>query len=251
MKSNRSMSIFSYTKQVRGFRKSMKPTNWFHTILFLLLIPVTIYSCSHQSARQIIDFMSGWRFRLGDDTLAYHQDYDDSGWRVLNLSHDWGIEGAFSKDHPARPEGGGLPTGIGWYRKTFTLHKAAKDKTLFADFDGVYRNSEVWINGHHLGKRPNGYISFRYDLTPYLHFGKEKNVLAVRVDNSGQPHSRWYTGSGIYRNVWLVITGRVHVDHWGTFITTPEISEHSARISLNIKLHKRFQDPATVSIISK
>jgi len=219
----------------------------FYRFLFIVIVSVT-WSCSNRSARQIIDFTSGWSFLQGDDTNAYSINYDDSGWRVLNLPHDWSIEGEFSESNPAGPQGGGLPTGTGWYRKSFTLPHSAGNKHIYVDFDGVYRNSEVWINGHYLGKRPNGYISFRHDLTPFLVFGKERNVLAVRVDNSGQPNSRWYTGSGIYRNVRLIITGKVHVDHWGTFVYTPEISSDSARISLDISLCKHIQDPADIWI---
>src|SRR5450830_96362 len=124
----------------------------------------------------------------------------------------------FDKDNPATPGGGALPSGIGWYRKTFTIPSTEKNKIVLIDFDGVYRNSEVWINDHSLGVRPNGYISFQYDLTPYLNYGNQPNVIAVKVDNSKQPNSRWYSGSGIYRNVWLVTTNKIHVDHWGTFI---------------------------------
>ena len=108
----------------------------------------------------------------------------------------------------------------------------AKGKLVFIDFDGVYRNSEVWINGHYLGKRPYGYSSFEYDLTPFLNFGTQKNVIAVKVDNSQQPNSRWYSGSGIYRNVWLTTVDEIHVDHWGTYITTPEVSEQSATVTM-------------------
>ena len=114
--------------------------------------------------------------------------------------------------------GGALPGGIGWYRKTFTLPETDRGKVVYVDFDGVYRNSEVWINGHSLGFRPNGYVSFRYDLTPYLRYGSQPNVIVVKADNSEQPNSRWYSGSGIYRNVWLVKVNPVHVDNWGTFV---------------------------------
>src|SRR6185369_11164057 len=107
-----------------------------------------------------------------------------------------------------------------------------KGKSVFIEFDGVYRNSEVWINGHYLGKRPYGYSSFQYELTPHLNFGSQKNVIAVKVDNSQQPNSRWYSGSGIYRNVWLTTTNPVRVDHWGTYITTPEVTEQSAKIKI-------------------
>ena len=150
----------------------------------------------------------------------------------LNLPHDWSIEGEFSEKNPAGFGGGALPGGIGWYRKTFTLPATANGKSVFIDFDGVYRNSEVWINGHYLGKRPYGYISFEYELSPYLNYGNQKNVIAVKVDNSQQPNSRWYSGSGIYRNVWLTTVDKLHVDHWGTYITTPRVSEESATISI-------------------
>src|SRR5207248_4155514 len=149
---------------------------------------------------------------------------DDSQWRLLDLPHDWSIEGEFSEKNPAMPEGGALPGGVGWYRKTFNLPASDKGRLVFVDFDGVYRNSEVWINGRYLGKRPYGYISFEYELSPYVNYGSQKNLIAVRVDNSQQPNSRWYSGSGIYRNVWLTTTGKVFVDHWGTYITTPQVS---------------------------
>ena len=161
---------------------------------------------------------------------------DDSQWRILDLPHDWSIEGTFSKDHPASPGGGALPGGIAWYRKTFTIPLSEKGRLAFIDFDGVYRNSEVWINGHYLGKRPYGYSSFRYELTPYLKYGKEKNIIAVKVDNSQQPNSRWYSGSGIYRNVWLVTTEKIFIDHWGVYVTTLEVTEQSATVSVRTKV---------------
>ncbi|MGH7237279.1 MAG: glycoside hydrolase family 2 TIM barrel-domain containing protein, partial [Candidatus Saccharimonadales bacterium] len=131
--------------------------------------------------------------------------------------------------------GGALPGGIGWYRKTFTVPASSKNKLVYIDFDGVYQKSTVWINGHELGFRPNGYISFRYGLTPYLNFGG-KNTIAVKVDNSVQPNSRWYSGSGIYRNVWLVTTNKTAVSHWGTYVTTPEVSNQSAKVDLKVSI---------------
>jgi len=176
-------------------------------------------------------FNKNWRFSLANDSSAVNPGYNDSGWRVLNLPHDWSIEGAFSESHPAKPEGGGLPTGVAWYRKTFHVPTSVKNKNVYIDFDGAYQNSEVWINGQYLGKRPNGYISFRYDLSPYLQFGKN-NVITVKVDNSDQPNSRWYSGSGIYRNVWLDVTEKVHVAQWGTFVTTPQVSNEEATVNV-------------------
>lgn len=187
--------------------------------------------------RTVADFDKGWSFHLGDVDGGEKTDLNATGWRMLNLPHDWSIEGQFSKDNPATPEGGALPGGIGWYRKTFTVPAASKDKQIFIDFDGVYQKSDVWVNGHHLGFRPNGYISFRYELTPYLKFGGS-NTIAVKVDNSSQPNSRWYSGSGIYRNVWLVTTNKdVSVGHWGTYVTTPQVSNDVATVHIQTNIN--------------
>lgn len=205
---------------------------------------------AQNSARVISDFDSEWKFHLDDTTGANEPAFNDAGWRSLSLPHDWSIELPFDESSPTGNGGGALRGGIGWYRKTFTLPATAKSKKAFIDFDGVYMNSEVWINGHYLGKRPNGYISFRYELTPYLHYGNEKNVIAVKVDNSEQPNSRWYSGSGIYRNVWLVFTNEVMVDHWGTFVTTPQVSEQTAKAVLNTTIRNTGSaKPVTVKTI--
>jgi len=206
--------------------------------------------CSNipKSARITKNFGEGWKFTPGDINDAQNVTFNDSGWRQLNLPHDWSIEGKFNKDNPATPGGGALPGGIGWYRKAFSLSESNKDKLVFIDFDGIYCNSEVWINGHYLGLRPYGYISFRYELTPYLNYGEKTNVIAVKVDNSKQPNSRWYSGSGIYRNVWLVITNKTHIDHWGTYITTPEVTAQAAkvRIKTTIKNQQENEQPVTL-----
>jgi beta-galactosidase len=215
---------------------------------FIAAILFCLCACTEKQSRTITSFNSQWKFFLGDDSLAMSPDYVDSAWRILNVPHDWSIEGAFSKDNPARPEGGALPTGIAWYRKEFSLPASSRDKNVWIDFDGIYQHSEVWVNGHYLGKRPYGYSSFRYDLTPYAKFGDDTNILAVRVDNSMQPNSRWYTGSGIYRNVWLVTTGKVHVDHWGTFVTTPLVSNEMAKVDLTVRLRNRTNTSSDVSI---
>ena len=204
----------------------------------LLMISLVLFWCLPAFAiprpGATVNFGRDWRFNLGDVTNGQAPEFDDSKWRALNLPHDWSIEGEFSEKNPAGFGGGALPGGIGWYRKTFNLADTDKGKLVFIDFDGVYRNSEVWINGQYLGKRPYGYISFQYELTPHLKFSGQ-NVIAVRVDNSQQPNSRWYSGSGIYRNVWLTSVSardRVFVDHWGTFITTPEVSEVTAKVNI-------------------
>lgn len=207
---------------------------------FLLVFSMLLITKTFAQERSVINFDKDWHFHLGDTTNAQQTDFNDAGWRVLNLPHDWSIEGSFSKDNPATPEGGALPGGIGWYRKTFSLPISAKSKLIYIDFDGVYQKSTVWINGHELGFRPNGYISFRYELTPYLNFGGQ-NTIVVKVDNSVQPNSRWYSGSGIYRNVWLVTTSKVAVDHWGTYITTPQVSSESAKVELKVQIKNEAQ----------
>jgi beta-galactosidase len=178
--------------------------------------------------RQELDFNKGWKFITGDIRGAIEIGYNDQQWRNVTLPHDWSIEGNFSAAHPAGNDGGALPGGTGWYRKKFHLAKNIKDQHIYIDFGGIYRSSQVWINGHELGTRPNGYISFRYDLTPFVRFGARSNVITVKADNSMQPNSRWYSGSGIYRNVKLVTTGSIAVAHWGTFVSTPAVSKASA-----------------------
>lgn len=226
----------------------MKKTKY---LLIFFSILAGLNACSDQKPRGRENFNDNWHFSLADDSLAYQPGFNDSDWRVLNVPHDWSIEGNFSEDNPASPAGGALPTGIGWYRKSFILPENLKEKAVFIDFDGIYRNSQVWINGHYLGKRPNGYISFRYELTPFLKFGKEKNVIAVRVDNSGQPNSRWYTGSGIYRNVWLVTTEEVHVAHWGTYITTPGVSREEATVDLVVSLDSLENTTGNIRVLTR
>jgi beta-galactosidase len=209
-------------------------------------ISIICFSCSFQEkARNTIDFTENWKFYLGDDLYASNTAYEDGQWRTLNLPHDWSIEADFSADNPATPGGGALPGGVGWYRKEFVPDQSSEGKKFYIDFDGIYRNSRVWINGHLLGERPNGYISFRYDLTPYIKTG-EKNVIAVRVDNSQQPNSRWYSGSGIYRNVWLTVTNPLHVDLWGTYVTTPAVSKENATVNIitNVKNTSAVQQDA-------
>ena len=201
------------------------------------------------SPREKISFNDNWSFSLSDNPEASETDFDDKEWRVLNLPHDWAIEGDFSKDNPSGTGGGALPGGTGWYRKTFIPSNEDSDKIIRIDFDGIYMNSEVFINGQSLGKRPYGYISFGYDITPYLKWN-EKNVIAVRVDNSEQPNSRWYSGCGIYRNVWLTKTSPVHVDEWGTYVTASEISNDNATLNIVTTVQNSGNDDEAVILKS-
>lgn len=166
-----------------------------------------------------------WKFQLGDTASASRPDFNDNGWRTLDLPHDWSIEGAPSVDNPSGNDGGYYPAGIGWYRKTFDYDGDDADLLTSVYFEGVYMNAQVFINGHDLGVHPYGYTSFFYDLTPYLKKGE--NVLAVRVDNSQQKNCRWYSGSGIYRNVKLIRTPRLHFAPWGIAIHTTTAGSHT------------------------
>ena len=175
------------------------------------------------SAREHRSFDRGWLFTLSDSTEMYQPSYSDGHWRRLNLPHDWAIEGDFSPSNPSGASGGALPGGIGWYRKHFSLSPDEKYDRFTITFDGVYMNSTVYINGHKLGTRPYGYSTFEYDLTPYI-YKEGDNVIAVKVDNSDQPNSRWYSGCGIYRHVWLTKTlKKAYIPQWGQYVaTTPK-----------------------------
>ena len=217
---------------------------------FFLMIATTlllsVQSTNGQRVRE--SFNSNWKFKLDSATDYSMASANTSGWRTLNVPHDWSIEFAFDSTSPTGNGGGALRGGLAWYIKKFSLPVASKNKIVSIDFDGVYMNSEVWINGHWLGLRPYGFSSFRYDLTPYLKYGAEQNVIAVKVDNSKQPNSRWYSGSGIYRNVWLVTTDKIYVDHWGTFITTPVINDKSATVRINTSIRMSGSQQKNISV---
>jgi beta-galactosidase len=198
--------------------------------------------------RERRNFDDQWRFHKGDARGAEKPAFADASWRKLRLPHDWSIEGPYSADNASGT--GYLPGGIGWYRKSFTLPETAKGRKVFIEFDGVYRDSDVWINGQHLGHRPYGYSSFEYDLSPYVNFGAKANLLAVRVDHSEIADSRFYTGSGIYRHVWLTIAQPVYVAHWGTYVHTPVVSEAEALVSVETRVMNESADRAPVRLMT-
>ena len=193
------------------------------------------------------NFDAGWKFHLGDIPHAEVSNFNDQKWRNLNLPHDWSIEGSFRPDNPSGHQGGLLPGGIGWYRKKFILDNVTDIKE-FIVLDGAYKNSTVYINGHPLGTRPYGYATFQYDMTPFIQEGE--NVVAVKVDNSKQPDSRWYTGAGIYRHVWLVTTSPVYVSQWGTFVTTPKITSREATVDIATTIANDTKELVNLRIVS-
>jgi beta-galactosidase len=191
-----------------------------------------------------LSFNEGWRFFKGDAPGAERPEFADSQWKQLTLPHDWAIEGPF--DPKINPHTGALPiSGAGWYRRTFTLPATAKDRFFQIEFDGAMSNARVWLNGHELGGRPYGYIGFAFDLTKDLHFGGQENVLVVRVSPE-ERSSRWYPGAGIYRNVWLTVTGPVHVAHWGTYVTTPQVTDEKATVAVKTDLQNQSGSEAKV-----
>jgi beta-galactosidase len=192
--------------------------------------------------RESFDF--DWKFWKGDSRGAQQIQFPDSGWRNVDLPHDWSIEGPFSEKEPAQ---GSLPAGIAWYRKRFRMPDSYRDRTVRVEFDGVYQNSEVWINGKYLGKRPYGFIPFSYDLSANLNSGGD-NVIAVRVDNSQQPNCRWYSGSGIYRHTWLLATNRLHVGYWGTFVTSPRVSKETATVQIKTTVNNDRGNSASCTL---
>jgi len=199
-------------------------------------------------ARVTKDFDAGWLFSRGDFAAAMMPAFDDGNWRTLNVPHDWSSEGPFSAEYGSG--NGYAPGGIGWYRKHFRLDAAQKYKLVAIEFDGVYDHSEVWINGQFVGARPFGFSSFQYDLTPYLKFNSDDNVVAVRVDHSRFADSRYYTGSGIYRNVRLSITDKLHVAQWGVFVATPKISTNGATVRIATKVTNESDSPREISVLA-
>ena len=191
--------------------------------------------CAPTSPRTVEDFNFDWKFTLGDAPDYSSVSFDDASWRDMRLPHDWAVESDFIPDAPCGPNGGLLPGGTGWYRKHFTTPTSDR---VFIEFDGVYHHSTVYVNGKEVGFRPYGYSSFSYDITDFLAPAGADNVIAVKVDNSEQPNSRWYSGSGIYRNVRLVGVNDVHVAYCGTYVTTPSISEDSAIFAIETTVEK-------------
>ena len=222
-----------------------------------------IQSCTTFKTRQIVEnrlqpFNTGWKFIKDSLKGAEASTFDDSKWRTLDLPHDWSIEdlpasqpgghvGPFSKVTPGGFLTGHTLGGTGWYRKQFTVGSKDKGKQIKVLFDGVMTESDVWINGTHLGYHPNGYTPFAYDLTPYLNPAGKINVLAVRVKNLGQT-SRWYSGTGIYRNVNLIVTDPVHIDLWGINVTTPEVSKEKAKVNVAVKVMNDSKQDVDITV---
>lgn len=242
----------------------MKKVKSYLVIFFLGLIitGVQLDHCAAQKTPQTRDrlFDDDWRFHRGDAPGAEQPAFADSDWRILDLPHDWSIEdlpenpredqvGPFSKESPGKRNTGHVLGGTGWYRKTFTLEKSSQGKRVSILFDGVYMESTVWVNGRKAGYHPYGYTPFYYDITANLNPAGEENIIAVKVDNIGR-NSRWYSGSGIYRHVWLTVAYPLHIAQWGVNITTPEVSAERAAININTTVQNDGQAAGDIQVMT-
>ncbi|MCA1918701.1 MAG: beta galactosidase jelly roll domain-containing protein, partial [Flavobacterium piscis] len=216
-----------------------------------ILLPVFLFSClsafsqiSFGDSKKIND---NWKFNLQDTPDAQKQAYDDSKWQSVNVPHDWSVKGQLSPTLASCT--GFLPGGIGWYRKSVTIPQSKTGEKVYLYFEGVYNRSEVFINGHSLGKRPNGYISFAYDATPYVKYGGE-NTISVRVDHSQSADSRWYTGSGIYRDVWLVYSNPVHIAQWGVY-AYPEVKKGTGTLNVEVEVENGSAAKSSLTVVNE
>lgn len=269
------------------FKQKLVSILWFSFILLLIQIEgrSQISKQTTQSKRTKVNFDQSWDFHKGDiamklavrvgqggitdinvpvitkkDTVIDYTNFKSSSsffpadWKEVNLPHDWCIEGTFVNDNTlgSQPGGNGyLPVGIGFYRKEFEIPESDKGKKISIEFDGIFRNSTVWVNGHLIGSHLSGYTSSNYDLSDFLRYGNEgKNVILVKVDAT-QPEGWWYEGCGIYRHVWLITTDKLHVDRFGTYVTTPLISDAEATVSIKTTLKNEYKAVKNISLVSK
>lgn len=221
----------------------MKNKNYLFLLCTCLALIPGLLKAQDMSGKTL--FNTAWNFHKGDINSGISSLATEASWKTVDLPHDWSIEGTFSEEWASAT--GYLPSGIGWYKKSFTGSSAWKGKQVYIYFDGVYKNSEVWINGHSLGKRPNGFIAFQYELTPYLNL-TGKNTIAVKVDHSEFADSRWYTGSGIYRNVYLIVKDPVHIGPWDVAFTTPEVSAQKATVKVKVDVTNSTKTAASVLV---
>ncbi|MDR0833033.1 MAG: DUF4982 domain-containing protein [Candidatus Symbiothrix sp.] len=218
----------------------------------LLVLSICMLFLSTSAGGQQVSKMTridkDWRFHLGDVENGQLVAFNDSDWRQLDVPHDWSIEGEYDSLAITKRGGGYLPAGVGWYRKTLIVPQSDAGKRVFVEFGGVMANSDVWINGHHLGHHPFGYVPLLYDLTGYITFDGKPNILAVRADNTPQPASRWYTGAGIYRHVELITVDPVHFERYGVFITTPEASREKATVAVQASVANQSKTDRTLQV---
>lgn len=214
-----------------------------YVFLFFLATGISV-----AQTKRTVNFNEGWRFVLADELAFRHENFSDGPWKPVTLPHDWSILSDFGAEFPSGNAGGALPGGVGWYRKSFKVEPRDKGQHIGIHFGAAYRYAEVWINGKYLGKHINGYLSFSYDLSPYLYYGDRPNVIAVRVDNSQQPNSRWYSGSGIYRDVILSYQHPTHFMPEETFVTTPLVSLEKGAVRVRSQIRNPAKEKLQVQL---
>jgi beta-galactosidase len=197
-----------------------------------------------------LSFNHNWRFWLNPPNESHYKFPQDVEWQTLNLPHDWSITLDRDEKNISSASNGFFPMGRGFYTREFEAPEEWEGQQVLVAFEGVYMNAEVWLNEHFLGRHPYGYTTFTFDLTPFLKVG-ENNVLRVMVDNSGQLNSRWYSGSGIYRPVWLLVAERVHIAHWGVYVTTPEVTSDRARVQVQTRIENNTGEQQQVRLLSR
>lgn len=221
--------------------------------VFALLLTILQIQAQDNDKRANL-FDAGWKFNRGGAQGAENPLFDDSQWRVVDLPHDWSIEDLPGTDSPfsinaiSQVNGGFTTGGTGWYRKKFTIPADMKEKRFRIRFDGVYMNSEIWLNGQSVGNHPYGYSSYWFDITSKIIFDKE-NVIAIKVKNEGE-NSRWYSGSGIYRHVWLEVLDPFHIATWGTYITTPVISKDEAEVRIETAIENEGNENKSLRLVT-
>ena len=244
----------------KSIRQSIRSMTFLFSGFILSILLAACFSPKFEDAERTFLFDSGWKFNLGDLPGAETTTFNDAAWRLLDLPHDWSIEdlapqsgatqiGPFSSASPGGSSTGHVMGGTGWYRKSFSLNPMSVNKQVSILFDGVYMESDVWINGKHVGFHPYGYTPFGYDITPFLNPDGPKNVIAVKVNNPGK-NSRWYSGSGIYRHVELIITNQVHLAQWGNFVTTPEVSKEKASVKMESTIENNTDKEQKISVVT-
>lgn len=229
------------------FRNNLSISRQILAVSMLLISPLHLFAKPVAAPRTVVSADADWKFLLGDPAGAESATFDDHSWRTVTVPHDWSIEGPPNEKNPTGAGGGYFPAGIGWYRKTFTAPASWTGKRVSLEFDGIASNATVYLNGQKIGSHPYAYTSFRFDITSRLNLS-DRNVLAVRADNSEQPASRWYSGSGIYRHVRVVVTEPVHVAPWGVFVSTPEVSAKSATVVVKTEIQNDSGQDAEVTV---
>lgn len=219
----------------------------FNILILLIFLLLTLSVDAQVSFGKPEKINNSWKFILNDIKDGQSKSLNDSRWSIVDLPHDWSVKGQLSPTLASAT--GYLPGGIGWYRKTINIPQDKQGEKIYLYFEGVYNRSEVYVNGQLLGKRPNGYISFMYDATPHIEYGKD-NVIAVRVDHSQSADSRWYTGSGIYRNVWMVYANPVHIAQWGVF-AYPTAEKRGNVLNVEVEVVNEENSDATLTIVNE